>query len=96
MNPCSSQGIKPIFYNNYKWNITFKKCESLCCTSEIYNIVHQLYLKKKKKKNQTTPDLERYRSSWARESSVANQTLAFFCCCLFLFCFGHTEWLTGS
>ena len=33
-----------MFYYNYKWNITFKNCESLCCTPETYNIVHQLYL----------------------------------------------------
>ena len=26
------QGIQPRFYNNYKWNITFKNCESLYCT----------------------------------------------------------------
>ena len=30
------QGIQPIFYNNYKWSITFKNCESLCCTPETY------------------------------------------------------------
>ena len=39
-----------MFYYNYKWNITFKNCESLCCTPETYNIVHQLYLDFKKKR----------------------------------------------
>ena len=38
-----------MFYNNYKWNITFKNCESLCCTFETYNIVHQLYFNKTRK-----------------------------------------------
>ena len=34
-----------MFHNNYKWNIIFKNCESLCCTPVTY-IVHQLYLNK--------------------------------------------------
>ena len=25
-----------IFYNNYRWNTTFKECKSLCCTPETY------------------------------------------------------------
>ena len=33
-----TQGMWTVFY---KWSITFKKCESLCCTSEAY-IVHHL------------------------------------------------------
>ena len=33
----------PIFYNNFKWSITFKNCESLCCMPVTYNMVHQLY-----------------------------------------------------
>ena len=28
----TTQGVEPIFYNNYKWRITFKNCESLYCT----------------------------------------------------------------
>ena len=44
---CTTQGIWPIFYNSYKWNIIFKNCESLHRTPAIYNIVHQLYSKKK-------------------------------------------------
>ena len=34
-------------YNNYKWSITFKNCESLYCTPVTYNIV-QLYASIKK------------------------------------------------
>ena len=30
------------FYNNYKWNITFKNCESLYFIPVTYNIIHQL------------------------------------------------------
>ena len=29
-------------YNNYKWSIVFKNCESLYCTPVTYNIVQQL------------------------------------------------------
>ena len=32
----TTQGIQPIFYNNYKWSITFKNEESLYCTPETY------------------------------------------------------------
>ena len=32
-----------MFYNNYKWSITFKNCESLYYIPITYNIVHQLY-----------------------------------------------------
>ena len=28
--------IEPIFYNNYKWSITFKNCESLYCIAVTY------------------------------------------------------------
>lgn len=38
------RGIQPRLYNNYKWTITFKICESIYCTPETYNAVHQLYL----------------------------------------------------
>ena len=47
-------GIEPIFYNNYKWSMTFKNCCTLCCTItmlytyKLYNIVYQLYLNLKK------------------------------------------------
>ena len=33
-----------IIYNNYKWSITFKICESIYCIPETYNTVPQLYL----------------------------------------------------
>ena len=33
-----------MFYNNYKLNLTFKNCESLCYIPETYNIVNQLYI----------------------------------------------------
>jgi len=33
---CTAQGIQPIFYNNFKWNITFKNCKPLCCIPETY------------------------------------------------------------
>ena len=35
--------IQPIFYNNYKWSIIFKNCESLCCIPETYKFVNQPY-----------------------------------------------------
>ena len=43
----TAKGMQPIFYNNYKWSITFKNCKSLCCTPDTYNIVNPLYLNKK-------------------------------------------------
>ena len=37
-----------MFYNKYKWSITFKNYESLCWTLKTFIIiVHQLYLNKK-------------------------------------------------
>ena len=30
---CKTQGIQPIFYNNYKWNITIKNYKSLLYTT---------------------------------------------------------------
>ena len=45
---CTTWGIYPIVYNNYKWNIAFKPCESPYGTPVAYNIVHQLYVNKKK------------------------------------------------
>ena len=35
-----------VFYN-YKWSVTFKNHESLCCISETYNIAYQLHLERK-------------------------------------------------
>ena len=32
-----------MFYNNYKWSITFKKYETLCETRNLYNAANQLY-----------------------------------------------------
>ena len=38
---CTTQGIQPIFYNKFKWNIIYKNTESWCCTSEtIVNLLH--------------------------------------------------------
>ena len=37
---------QPKIYKNYKWSITFKYCDSLCCTFVTYNIVHKLYFNK--------------------------------------------------
>ena len=31
---CTAQGIEPIFYNNYKWSIIYRKFEPLSCTAE--------------------------------------------------------------
>ena len=40
-----------MFYNNYKWSITFKNCESLYCIPVIYITlyIHYTSIKKKKK-----------------------------------------------
>ena len=29
-----TKGMQPVFYRNFKWNITYKNFESLCCTPE--------------------------------------------------------------
>ena len=39
---CTAQGIQQIFYNNYKWGVTFKNCESLCCTLVTYIILYNI------------------------------------------------------
>ena len=39
---CTTWGLQPIFYHNYKWSITFKTCELLYCTHVTYSIIHQL------------------------------------------------------
>ena len=31
--------MQPVFYNNCEWSITFKNCESLCCTPKVYAIL---------------------------------------------------------
>ena len=41
---------------NYKWSITFKNCESLCCTPENYTILYINYTSDKKK-NQKKKEL---------------------------------------
>ena len=41
-----STGIIATICNNFKWSITYKNTESLCCISET-NIVNQLYFNKK-------------------------------------------------
>ena len=38
------QGIQPKFYNSYKWNVTFKNCDSLCCTPETYIMLYIIYI----------------------------------------------------
>ena len=43
-----------MFYNNYKWNMTFALCESLYCAPVTYNIVYHLYFNLKKKKKRST------------------------------------------
>ena len=60
----TTQGIQPIFDNNYKWSITFKNCESQRCTSETYIILYnytwnffwfqKIQSKKKTKKQKKT------------------------------------------
>ena len=35
--------IELIFYNNYKWSISFKNCESLYCTPLTYLILYINY-----------------------------------------------------
>ena len=35
---CITKEIQPIFYNNYKWSITYKNCESLYCIPVIYAV----------------------------------------------------------
>ena len=37
-----------MFYDNYKWSINFKNCESLYTKSVTYNIIHQSYFSKYK------------------------------------------------
>ena len=52
---CTTQRIYPIFYNNYKWGITFKIVNHYIVPCNLYNIVHQLYfefLKEKENKIQ--------------------------------------------
>ena len=48
---CTTQEIQPIFYNNYKWSIIFKSCESLYCTPVTYIILHINYTSVKKEKD---------------------------------------------
>ena len=35
-NWATAPAIQAVFYNNNKWSITFKNCESLRCTTKIY------------------------------------------------------------
>ena len=39
----AKQGLQPIFYNYYKWNVIFKNCESLCYMPETYIILYINY-----------------------------------------------------
>ena len=45
---CTTWGIQPVFYNNYKWSITFKNCESLYCILVTYIILYISYTSVKK------------------------------------------------
>ena len=47
---CTIQGIETIFYNNYKYCISFENCELLYCTA-VTSTVHQLYYNQKDFKN---------------------------------------------
>ena len=40
---CTTQGMSPIFYNNFKWRIICKSFESVCCTSETNRIFEITY-----------------------------------------------------
>ena len=44
----TTRGIEPIFYDNYKWSITFNNCESLYYTPVTYLILYSDYTSKKK------------------------------------------------
>ena len=57
---CTTQGIQLIFYNNYKWSITFKNCESLYCTLVIYIILYINYTSKKTTQEKTKTTLRCY------------------------------------
>ena len=50
---CTVWGIQPIFYNNYKWSIVSKDCDSLCCPPETYIILYIKYTAIKKKRRAT-------------------------------------------
>ena len=52
---CTTEGVQSVFYNYYKWSITFKNCESLYCTPVTYNTVQQLCLEKKLHFNSPLP-----------------------------------------
>ena len=41
-----------MFYNNYKWNITFKNCKSLYCTPVTYIVLHIILQLKKKEEEE--------------------------------------------
>ena len=48
MDTALSSGSWDETYNNkFKWNISYKNIESLCCIPETPNIVNQLHLKKR-------------------------------------------------
>ena len=40
---CTRWGLWPILYNTYNWSITFKTCDSLCCTPVTYIILYINY-----------------------------------------------------
>ena len=50
-----TRGIEPIFYDNYKWSITFNNCESLYYTPVTYLILYSDYTSKKKRTGVSLP-----------------------------------------
>ena len=58
---CIAWEIQPILYNNYKWNIISKNCESIHYTSESWtSTMPQLKKKKKEKKNRIHLEIKRF------------------------------------
>ena len=43
----TTQGIQSILYNNYKWSIAIKNCESPYCTTYITLYINYTSIKKK-------------------------------------------------
>ena len=52
---CTAQRMYYIFYNNYKWSITFQNCELLGCTPETHIILYINYISIKDKAPQVIP-----------------------------------------
>ena len=54
---CKTQRLPAILYNNYKWRITFKNCESLCCTPETYIILYINYTSRKEERKRKKKEI---------------------------------------